>query len=73
MSQKDKLGLKEVLNIDGRYSYSKVSKILAKIGEKKAQEIGLIPIIHSKNGKKRIFKMEEVKKWMEKWKMSEKY
>ena len=34
--------------------------------EKKAQEIGLIPIIHSKNGKKRIFKMEEVKKWMEK-------
>mgnify|MGYP000030811504 FL=1 len=66
MSQKDKLGLKEVLNIDGRYSYSKVSKILAKIGEKKAQEIGLIPIIHSKNGKKRIFKMEEVKKWMEK-------
>ena len=30
MSQKDKLGLKEVLNIDGRYSYSKVSKFLQK-------------------------------------------
>ena len=30
MSQKDKIGLKEVLAIDGRYSYSKVSKILGK-------------------------------------------
>lgn len=66
MSQKDKIGLKEVLEIDGRYSYSKVSKILAKIGEKKAQEIGLIPKIHSKNGKKRLFKREDVQNWMEK-------
>ncbi len=73
MIHKDKIGLKEVLDMDGRYSYSKVSKILAKIGDEKAEEIGLIPRIHSKNGKKRIFKMEEVKKWMEKWKMSEKY
>ena len=66
MIDKDKIGLKEVLAIDGRYSYSKVSKILSQIGEKKAQEIGLIPKIHSKNGKKRMFKIEEVKKWMEK-------
>ncbi|CAM4036533.1 hypothetical protein [Arcobacter cloacae] len=66
MIHKDKIGLKEVLDIDGRYSYSKVSKILAKIGDEKAEEIGLIPKIHSKNGKKRMFKIEEVKKWMEK-------
>lgn len=66
MIHKDKIGLKEVLDKDGRYSYSKVSKILAKIGDEKAEEIGLIPKIHSKNGKKRMFKIEEVKKWMEK-------
>lgn len=66
MIHKDKIGLKEVLDIDGRYSYSKISKIIAKIGDIKAQEMGLIPKIHSKNGKKRIFRMEEVKKWMEK-------
>ena len=66
MIHKDKIGLKEVLDMDGRYSYSKVSKILAKIGDEKAEEIGLIPKIHSKNGKKRMFKIEEVKKWMEK-------
>ena len=66
MIHKDKIGLKEVLDKDSRYSYSKVSKILAKIGDEKAEEIGLIPKIHSKNGKKRMFKIEEVKKWMEK-------
>ena len=66
MIQKDKIGLREVLEIDGRYSYSKVSKILGKIGDMKAQEIGLIPKIYSRNGKKRMFKREDVTKWMEK-------
>lgn len=66
MIQKDKIGLREVLEIDGRYSYSKISKIIAKIGDIKAQEIGLIPKIYSRNGKKRMFKREDVKKWMEK-------
>ena len=66
MIQKDKIGLKEVLELDGRYSYSKVSKIIAKIGDIKAQENGLIPPIYSKNGKKRLFRIQDVEKWIEK-------
>ena len=66
MKEKDKIGLKEVLALDGRYSYSKVSKILPKIKDEKAEEIGLIPKIHSKNGRIGLFRMEDVQKWMEK-------
>ena len=66
MKEKDKIGLKEVLALDGRYSYSKVSKILPKNKDENAEEIGLIPKIHSKNGRKRLFRMEDVQKWMEK-------
>jgi len=62
---KDKIGLKKVLELDGGASYSKVSKILAKIGDKKAQELGIIPKIHSYNGIKRLFRKAEVLAWME--------
>ena len=62
---KDKIGLKEAIEIDGRMSLSKVTKILAKIGDEKAQEINLIPKIFEKNGRKRIFKLKEVFKWMD--------
>lgn len=63
--EKDKITLKKALLIDGASSYSKVSKILAKIGDEKAQEIGLIPKIHSYNGNKRIFRMLDVEKWIQ--------
>lgn len=48
--EEKKIGLREALKRDDRYGYSKVSEILAKI--------------HSKNGEMRLFKMEEVEKWM---------
>lgn len=63
---KDKIGLKEVLQLDGRYSYSKVSKIVAKIGDEKAVKDGLIPKIHSINGKKRMFRQKDIEEWMNK-------
>lgn len=63
---KDKIGLREVLNLDGRYSYSKISKIIAKIGDEKAMRDGLIPKIHSLNGKKRLFQLKDVEEWMKK-------
>ena len=63
---KDKIGLEEVLQIDGRMSYSKITKILAKIGDEKAQKINLIPKIFEKNGTKRVFKINEVIEWMDK-------
>ena len=63
---KDKIGLEEVLQIDGRMSYSKITKILAKIGDKKAEEINLIPKIFEKNGTKRVFQIKEVVDWMDK-------
>ncbi len=63
---KDKIGLEEVLQIDGRMSYSKITKILAKIGDEKAQKINLIPKIFEKNGTKRVFQIKEVVDWMDK-------
>ena len=63
---KDKIGLAQVLQIDGRMSYSKITKILAKIGDEKAQKINLIPKIFEKNGTKRVFKINEVIEWMDK-------
>ena len=63
---KDKIGLSEALLIDGRMSYSKVTKILGKIEDKKAQEINLIPKIFEKNGTKRVFQIKEVVDWMDK-------
>ena len=63
--QKDKVGLEEALSVDGRMSYSKVTKILANIGDTKAQRINLIPKIFKKNGNKRIFKLSEVIEWMD--------
>ena len=48
--EEKKIGQREALKRDDRYGYSKVSEILAKI--------------HSKNGEMRLFKMEEVEKWM---------
>lgn len=47
-------------------SYSKITKILAKIGDKKAEEINLIPKIFEKNGTKRVFQIKEVVDWMDK-------
>lgn len=61
---KDKITLLEAIKIDGRYSLSKVYKILAKIGDKKAQELCIIPKIHTKNGNKRLFRLSEVAKWI---------
>ncbi len=63
--RKDKIGLKEVINIDGESSLSKVTKILAKIGDEKAQENNVIPLIFKRNGKKRIFRIEDVAKWID--------
>lgn len=40
--EEKKIGLREALKRDGSYSYSKVSKILAKMEDEKAEEIGLI-------------------------------
>ncbi len=64
--EEKKIGLREALKRDGSYSYSKVSKILAKMEDEKAEEIGLIPHVHSRNGNKRLFKIKDVKIWMEK-------
>lgn len=63
---KDKIGLKKAVEMDGRMSMSKITKILAKIGDEKAQEINLIPKIFERNGKKRVFKIRDVADWMEK-------
>lgn len=63
-TNKDKSGLKEILIRDGCCSYSKMSKILAKIGNEKAQELGIIPKIHSFNGNKRLFRLEDIEEWM---------
>lgn len=63
--EEKKIGLREALKRDGSYSYSKVSKILAKMEDEKAEEIGLIPHVHSRNGNKRLFKIKDVKIWME--------
>lgn len=64
MKNKDKLSLKEILILDGRCSYSKMSKILAKLGDKKAEEDGIIPRIHSMNGNKRLFRLQDIEEWM---------
>lgn len=63
--EKNKIGLKEAIAMDGRMSLSKVTKILAKIGDTKAQEINLIPKIFEKNGRKRIFQIKDVFDWMD--------
>lgn len=63
--EKDKLGLREVIKMDGRMSFSKVTKILAKIGDIKAQEMNYIPKIFQLNGRKRIFRRKDVVDWME--------
>jgi hypothetical protein len=62
---KDKIGLEEAIAMDGRMSLSKVTKILPKIGDIKAQEINLIPKIFEKNGRKRIFQLKDVYDWMD--------
>lgn len=64
MASKDKIGLKEVLIRDGCCSYSKMSKILAKIGNEKAEEMRIIPKIHSFNGNKRLFQLQDIEEWM---------
>lgn len=65
LNGKDKIGLQEAIEMDGRMSLSKVTKILPKIGDKKAQEINLIPKIFEKNGRKRIFQLKDVYEWMD--------
>lgn len=62
----DKIGLACVCKVDGRNSKSKVEKILANIGEIKAQELNIIPKMHGKCGNKRLFRLKDVVTWMEK-------
>lgn len=62
--QKNKIGLSEVVKIDGRTSKSKVDKSLAKYGDQKAEEMGIIPKNHMKNGRKRLFNLRDVAEWI---------